>query len=69
MPKKPSLDITDVSEERIKTIAKEFASARPSVAIGGETLSSYSNGVDGLVAVNILNHVAGNIGSKGRGGG
>ncbi len=57
--------ITDVKEERIYEIAKEFAQTRPSLAIGGEGLSSYENGVSGLVAVNILNHLAGNLGVKG----
>jgi len=57
--------ITDVSEERIHHIAHEFASARPSLAIGGDNLSSYENGLSGHVAVNILNYLAGNIGIKG----
>ena len=38
---------------------------RPSLAIGGGNLAGYENGVDALVAVNILNHLAGNIGAKG----
>ncbi|MBI5599443.1 MAG: molybdopterin-dependent oxidoreductase [Deltaproteobacteria bacterium] len=57
--------ITDVGEERIKRIAREFAETRPSLAIGGECVASYENGVSGLVAVNVLNHVAGNMGIKG----
>lgn len=57
--------ITDVSEERIYEIAKAFVQTRPSLAIGGENLARYENGVSGLVAVNILNHLAGNIGIKG----
>lgn len=57
--------VTDVAAERIEEMAKGFATTRPSLAIGGESLSSYENGVSGLVAVNILNHVAGNIGIKG----
>lgn len=58
-------DVTEVSEERIIKIAREFAETRPSLAIGGENVSSYENGVSGIVAVNILNHIAGNIGVKG----
>ncbi len=58
-------EITDVKEERIYGIAKEFTQTRPSLAIGGEALSSYENGVSGLAAINILNHLAGNLGVKG----
>ncbi|MBI5642559.1 MAG: molybdopterin-dependent oxidoreductase [Deltaproteobacteria bacterium] len=57
--------ICDVTEARIEEIAKEFGQTRPSLAIGGDTLASYENGVSGLVAVNILNQVAGNIGISG----
>lgn len=57
--------IVDVSEERIYQIAHDFAKTRPSLAIGGETVSSYQDGVSGLVAINILNHLAGNNGIKG----
>ncbi|MEE9543093.1 MAG: molybdopterin-dependent oxidoreductase, partial [Thermodesulfobacteriota bacterium] len=63
-PKKISA-IAEVDESSIKRLAKEFALAKPSLAIGGELLSSYDNGADALNAVNVLNHVAGNIGVKG----
>ncbi len=57
--------LAEVSEEKIYAIADEFAMTRPSLAIGGGNLAGYENGVDALVAVNILNHLAGNIGAKG----
>lgn len=57
--------ITEVAEGRIGEIAKEFAQTRPSLAIGGENMARYENGISGLVAVNILNYLAGNIGIKG----
>ncbi|GMR04118.1 MAG: hypothetical protein BMS9Abin23_0007 [Thermodesulfobacteriota bacterium] len=57
--------ITEVEKKRIYHIAEEFAGTRPSLALAGETLSSYENGVSGVVAVNILNHLAGNLGAKG----
>jgi anaerobic selenocysteine-containing dehydrogenase len=63
-PKKVST-LAEVDEAVITRLAKEFAHAHPSLAIGGENLSSYDNGKDALIAVNILNHVAGNIGVKG----
>ncbi len=57
--------VTEVDAGRIHHIAKEFVKTRPSLAIGGDNLSSYRNGLSSLVAVNILNHLAGNIGRKG----
>ncbi len=62
---KDAAHIADVSEERIYQIAHDFAKTRPSLAIGGETVSSYQDGVSGLAAINILNHLAGNNGIKG----
>ncbi len=56
---------TRLSEEQIKRIAHEFAVTKPGLAIGGDGLSSYENGISGLVAVNILNYIAGNVGKKG----
>ena len=63
-PKKAA-GITGVDEERIKAIAKGFAAHRPSLAIGGDGVSGYDNGISSLVAINILNHIAGNIGVDG----
>jgi anaerobic selenocysteine-containing dehydrogenase len=57
--------ITDVKAGRIHAIAAEFAGARPSLAIGGDSVAGYKNGVSGLVAINILNHLAGNVAGKG----
>lgn len=57
--------LTDVGEDRIKRLAREFATIRPSLAIGGENISSYENGISHLMAVNILNHLSGNIGTEG----
>ncbi|MBI5345099.1 MAG: molybdopterin-dependent oxidoreductase, partial [Deltaproteobacteria bacterium] len=56
---------SDVDEERIYRIAKEFGTARPSLAIGGDNMDAYENGASSLYAVNILNHLAGSIGIKG----
>jgi len=56
---------TDVKAETISHIARELAKTTPSLVIGGDSLSSYSDGISGQVAVNILNHLAGNIGRKG----
>ncbi len=58
-------DLTDVQAERVYSIAKEISSNKPSMAIGGDGLASYDNGVSGHVAVNILNHLIGANGAIG----
>lgn len=57
--------LADVTEKRINELAHDFTHSGPSLAIGGDGIGSYTNGVSGLVAVNVLNHLAGNIGKKG----
>ena len=63
-PEKISV-LTNTDNERIRILAREFAVTRPSLAIGGENIASYTDGVNHIVAVNILNHLAGNIGKPG----
>ncbi|MCC7202217.1 MAG: molybdopterin-dependent oxidoreductase [Nitrospirae bacterium] len=53
--------LANTGSERIRTLAKEFAVTRPSLAIGGENIASYTDGVNHIVAINILNHLADNI--------
>lgn len=57
--------VTDVNARKIEELAEEFANANPGLAIGGDTMAGSANGVEGLVAVNILNHLAGNLGKEG----
>ena len=57
--------IADVEAKVITALASEVMEAGSVVAIGGQTLSSYENGVAGLAAVNVLNHIAGATGKKG----
>mgnify|MGYP001592055829 CR=1 FL=1 len=57
--------LTEISEEKIRSLTKEFITTRPSIAIGGENIASYENGPFQLVAVNVLNYLAGNIGKIG----
>lgn len=57
--------LTEIGEEKIRSLAKEFVTTKPSLAIGGENIASYENGTFQLIAVNILNHLAGNIGKSG----
>ncbi|MCZ6717157.1 MAG: molybdopterin-dependent oxidoreductase [Gammaproteobacteria bacterium] len=54
-----------ISADRIVRIATEFASASPSLAIGGGAAGASTNGTANLVAVNVLNHIGGNIGEPG----
>lgn len=57
--------VTNVSAEKIYRLAVEFAGNRPSMAIAGDTMASYSGGGACIAAVNVLNHVAGNLGIQG----
>ncbi len=56
---------TGVSAERIRQIARDFASRRPSLALGGGSAGSYTNGTDNMVAILALNLVVGNVGRDG----
>ena len=60
-PEKVS-EITDVSAGTINQIASEFSNSK-SVAIGGGVAVSGTNATETMVAVNVLNYLAGNIGS------
>lgn len=52
---------TDVSEETITELARQFSSS-DSIAIGGGAAYTGTNATETQVALNILNHIAGNIG-------
>jgi molybdopterin-containing oxidoreductase family iron-sulfur binding subunit len=51
-----------VPAETIRRIAEELAAAKPSIVVGGGVSSQGPNAVDLATAVNLLNHVAGNVG-------
>ncbi|HXE57204.1 MAG TPA: molybdopterin-dependent oxidoreductase, partial [Gemmatimonadales bacterium] len=53
---------TGLSPETIRRIAREFASARPSLAVAGGVGSQHRGAAEVCAAVNILNYVAGNVG-------
>jgi len=53
--------LTDVPEETIGKIARDFATSH-SLAIGGGVANTGSNATETMVAINILNYLAGNIG-------
>ncbi len=62
------VDLTRVSEQsgvpiaRIKHVAEVFGHAKPGLAVGGGVAVTGSNATDTLVAINLLNAAAGNIG-------
>ncbi len=55
----------DVSEQRILGIAREFGASSASLAIAGGATAAGTNGVASIVAVNVLNHLAGNLNRPG----
>jgi anaerobic selenocysteine-containing dehydrogenase len=56
---------TDVSEDRIEALASEFGKSAASLAIAGGATAAGTNAVSSIVAVNALNHLAGNLNSPG----
>ncbi|TAK33149.1 MAG: 4Fe-4S ferredoxin [Chloroflexota bacterium] len=55
---------TGVDAQRIRDLARAFAKARSSLAIGGE-VAGYSNGLFNLSAIQLLNQLVGGAGSGG----
>jgi anaerobic selenocysteine-containing dehydrogenase/Fe-S-cluster-containing dehydrogenase component len=53
---------TGLGAETIERLAREFASARPSLAVAGGVGSQHAASTEVCAAVNVLNFVAGNIG-------
>jgi len=56
---------TGVPVATITRLADSFVDTQPSLAIGGGAAGNHSNGVDTLIAVNVLNYLVGNIGNEG----
>ena len=54
-----------VPEHRIREIAHEFATNRPSVAIGGGSAAAHTNGLFNLNAIHSLNYLVSNVNQKG----
>ena len=51
--------------EFIKHLARDFASHRPSIAIGGGSAGSGTNGLFNLEAIYMLNYLVGSVGARG----
>lgn len=54
-----------VDAERIRKVAMDFATHRPSLAIGGGSAAAHTNGLDNLKAIYALNHLVGSVGKPG----
>ncbi|HTT69115.1 MAG TPA: molybdopterin-dependent oxidoreductase [Gemmatimonadales bacterium] len=53
---------TGVAEDVIERVAREFAAARPSLAVAGGVAGQHRAATQTAAAVNLLNYVAGNVG-------
>jgi len=58
-------EISGVEASTIERLARSFGDAKAPLAIGGGGAAAGTNGVPNLVAINLLNHLAGNIGREG----
>ena len=51
--------------EEIRSLAREFATRKPSLAIGGGSAGAHSNGLFNLEAIYALNYLVGSVGAEG----
>jgi len=56
---------TDVSEDKILRLAREFGASTASLAIAGGAVVAGTSAVASVVAINALNHLAGNLSKPG----
>ena len=56
---------TDISEDNIRQLAREFGTSKAALAIAGGATTAGTSAVASAVAVNALNHLAGNLGQPG----
>ncbi|HEX9015776.1 MAG TPA: molybdopterin-dependent oxidoreductase [Chloroflexota bacterium] len=57
--------MTDVPADRVRGLARDFAAARPGIAIGGSSAVGHTNSLATLVAINALNYLVGSVGQPG----
>lgn len=57
--------LTDVPRDTIVNLAREFASNRPGIAVGGSSAAGHTNSLAALVAINALNYLTGSVGQQG----
>ncbi|MGH2353717.1 MAG: molybdopterin-containing oxidoreductase family protein, partial [Chloroflexota bacterium] len=56
---------TGVPAERIRQLARDFATRRPSLAFGGGLAAAHTNGTDNVAAILALNFLVGSVGRPG----
>jgi molybdopterin-containing oxidoreductase family iron-sulfur binding subunit len=56
-------EASGVGAEVIRRVAREFASAKPSLAVAGGIGNQHRAAIDLCAAVNLLNYIAGNVGT------
>ena len=56
---------TDRMAFRIRSVARDFAQRRPSLAIGGGSAAAHTNGLFNLKAIYSLNYLVGSVGRRG----
>jgi anaerobic selenocysteine-containing dehydrogenase len=56
---------TGIPAERIRQLARDFATRGPSLALGGGPAAAHTNGTDTLAAILSLNLLVGNVGREG----
>jgi len=54
-----------VDADRIRSVAIDFATHQPSIAIGGGSASAHTNGLSNLTAIYALNYLVGSVGKTG----
>jgi anaerobic selenocysteine-containing dehydrogenase len=58
-------ELLGLSAERIATIAREFGTRKPAIAIAGGPMTAQTNGVAAVAAVHALNQLVGSVGVPG----
>lgn len=58
-------DLTGLAQETIAEVAREFATTRPSLAMGGEGVAFQANGPESVRAIQLLNVLVGNLNRPG----
>src|SRR5205085_10477769 len=58
-------EATGVDPDRVRALARAFASQRPSLAIGGGLAAAQTNGLFNLQAIYGLNYLVGSVGVEG----
>ena len=64
-PESAAARLSQVTAQKIRDIAHDFASHQPGIALGGGSAGAHTNGYSNLAAVYALNALVGSVGTKG----